>query len=64
MLSEELPLEQRRQILRRAVLGLLPYMRSRPRSRSSRRMRRSVICAAMAVAYYALPLASGTRAPA
>jgi uncharacterized membrane protein len=62
MLSSELPLEQRRQILRRSVTGLIPYALATALAFVSAYLT-LFICAAIAV-YYALPLASGTRAPA
>jgi uncharacterized membrane protein len=62
MLSSELPLEQRRQILRRGVTGLIPYALATALAFVSAYLT-LLICAAIAV-YYALPLASGTRAPA
>ena len=57
MIAEEVPIEQRRQILRRSVLGLLPYAVAvviAPLSAYAT----LAICAAVAI-YYARPFASG-----
>jgi uncharacterized membrane protein len=62
MLSSQLPLEQRRQILSRTVTGLIPYALATALAFVSAYLT-LLICAAIAV-YYAFPLASGTRAPA
>ncbi|HEY3726106.1 MAG TPA: hypothetical protein VGL51_02960, partial [Solirubrobacteraceae bacterium] len=62
MLSSDLPLEQRRQILGRTITGLIPYALATGLAFVSAYLT-LFICAAIAV-YYAFPLASGTRAPA
>ena len=57
MLSTALPLERRRQILSRALRGLIPYLVATALAFVSP-YATLVICAAVAV-YYALPIASG-----
>ena len=57
MLSTTLPLERRRQILSRALRGLIPYLVATALAFVSP-YATLVICAAVAV-YYALPIASG-----
>ncbi len=60
MLGEELSLEQRHQILRRAVTGLIPYAMATPLAFISPYLTLA-ICAAVAL-FYALPMASGFEA--
>jgi uncharacterized membrane protein len=57
MLSEELPLARRRHILRRSVVGLVPYAAGVPLAFVSPYITLA-ICASLAV-FYATPLASG-----
>jgi uncharacterized membrane protein len=57
LLAEALPLEQRRQIFRRAATGVLPYVLATALAFVSTYLTLG-ICAALAV-YYATPLASG-----
>ena len=59
LLAETLPLEQRRQILRRAASGVLPYVLATALAFVSTYLTLG-ICAALAV-YYATPVASGRR---
>jgi uncharacterized membrane protein len=60
LLVETLPLEQRRQILRRAATGVLPYVLATALAFVSTYLTLG-ICAALAL-YYATPVASGRRA--
>jgi uncharacterized membrane protein len=59
LLAEALPLEQRRQIFRRAATGVLPYVLATALAFVSTYLTLG-ICAALAV-YYAMPVASGRR---
>jgi len=59
MLSEQLPLEERRRILARSITGLGPYVLATALAVLSA-YASLAICAAMA-AFYALPLASGAQ---
>lgn len=60
LLAETLPLEQRRQILRLAATGVLPYVLATALAFVSTYLTLG-ICAALAL-YYATPVASGRRA--
>ena len=60
LLVETLPLEQRRQIWRRAASGVLPYVLATALAFVSTYLTLG-ICAALAL-YYATPVASGRRA--
>jgi hypothetical protein len=57
LLSETLPLEQRRRILRRAATGVLPYVLATALAFVSTYLTLG-ICAALAL-YYATPVATG-----
>jgi uncharacterized membrane protein len=57
MLTEELPLEQRRRLLRRALIGLIPYALATALAFVSPYITLA-ICAVVAV-FYAQPVASG-----
>jgi uncharacterized membrane protein len=59
LLTEAIPLEQRRQIYRRAATGVVPYVLATALAFVSPYLTLG-ICAALAV-YYATPLASGQR---
>jgi uncharacterized membrane protein len=59
LLAEELPLEQRRQIYRRAAMGVLPYVLATALAFVSPYLTLG-ICAALGL-YYATPVASGRR---
>ena len=60
LLAETLPLQQRRQILRRATTGVLPYVVATALAFVSTYLTLG-ICAALAL-YYATPIASGRQA--
>jgi uncharacterized membrane protein len=62
MLRTELPLQERRYVLRRSVLGLAPYLLAAVLAPVSAYVTLG-ICAVLAV-YYAFPAASGQRRPA
>jgi uncharacterized membrane protein len=62
MLQSEIPLEERRWVLKRSIIGLAPYVIATAVAPISPYLTLA-ICAAVAV-YYALPVASGQRRPA
>jgi uncharacterized membrane protein len=62
MLHSEIPLEERRWVLKRSIIGLAPYVIATALAPISPYLTLA-ICAAVAV-YYALPVASGQRRPA